>query len=87
MTTKNDQPQWVRWHQLPPEIAAALASGQSRLYLALHAYRSTLAILAVPAADRISLEALETTAVAMTIVRLPPTCQPRPHSRRQASSS
>lgn len=88
MTTNNDGPQWIRWHQLPPDLTAALASGQSRLYLALHVYKGQLAILAVPmATDRISLEALETTAVAMTIVRLAPTCRPRTRSSRQASPS
>jgi len=87
MTTNNDQPQWIRWHQLPPDLTAALASGQSRLYLALHAYRSALAILAVPTADRITLEALETTAVAMTIVRRAPTCRPRTRSSSRPSPS
>lgn len=82
MTTKNDDsPQWIRWHQLPPELAAALASGQSRLYLALHAYRDSLAVLAVPTCERITLAHLETTPVTMTIVRRAPTCQPRHSSR------
>ena len=87
MNKKDDSPQWIRWHRLPPALAAALASGQSTIYLALHAYKDDLAILAVPVADRILLSHLETVTVTMTIVRRAPSCQPRPRSSRQASPS
>lgn len=80
-----DSPQWIRWHRLPPDLAAAIASGQSTLYLALHAYKDELAVLAVPAADRICLAQTETVTVTMTIVRLAPSCQPRHSSRGRAS--
>jgi len=82
---KDAGPQWVRWHKLPPDLASALASGQSRLYLALHAYSDSLAVLAVPAADRITLSHLETTHVTMTVVRVPPSCSPRGQTHRRDS--
>ena len=78
-----DRPTWIRWHRLTPRLAADLASGHVRLYLALHAHNDTLAILAVPAAERISLSHLEVSHVPMTIVRTPPSGPPRAQSHKK----
>lgn len=78
-----DRPTWIRWHQLPQALTQAILEENATIYLALHAYNSRLALLAVPAADRINLteEAtkgrLTTTTVTMTIIRRAPTCTPR----------
>jgi len=87
----NDKPAWIRWHQLPQALTLALLQENATIYLALHAYNNRLAVLAVPAADRINLSEeatkgrISTTTVTMTIVHTAPNCRPRaqsPHRNR-----
>lgn len=86
-----DRPTWIRWHQLPQALTQAIVQENARLYLALHAYNDRLAVLAVPADDRIHLTddatagRISTTTVTMTIIHRAPSCPPRgqsPHRNR-----
>jgi hypothetical protein len=81
-STSTDKPTWIRWHQLPRGLAAAIVAEGSTVYLALHPHHDKLAILAVPSAERIHLSPAATARVAtrtvlMTIVHSPPTCPAR----------
>lgn len=80
---KKESPTWLRWHQLPPELAQAIADDHQTVYLALHLHNNRLAILTVPAVNRIHLSdaaaagSITTRTVTMTIVHRPPSCTPR----------
>ncbi len=83
MTANGDRPIWIRWHQLPRTAADALLKGQARLYLAYHPYEDKLAVIMVPADDRITLTRkathgrVRTSTVTMTTVLHPPLFPPR----------